>query len=183
VHPNAQAAAAEVQEVVHRSPRLYGLARGNWRQADLQQAIAWLGQLSLPGVCKLLRRLQVVYKRGRPSVHSPDLASNENLATIARAKARSQADPERFPFLYEDEMTYELRPRVSRAYAPRGRDAKRARQAPTAKQRRIAASLEVNTGIVIARKPRPLHRPGDVSLLPLGRKALSQGRAHHDRPG
>jgi len=138
--------------VVHRSPRLYGLACSNWRQADLQQVIAWLHPLSLPGVCKLLRRLRVVYKRGRASVHSPDLAYREKLAAIAQARARSQADPQRFPFLYEDETSYELRPRVSRAYASRGRDVKLARQAPTAKKRRIAASIEVNTGVLIARQ-------------------------------
>ena len=108
--------------------------------------------LSLPGICRLLRRLQVVYKRGRASVHSPDLAYDQKRAVIAQAKARSQADPKRFPFLYEDETTYELRPRVSRAYAPRGRQVKLARQAATAKQRRIAASIEVNTGVVIARQ-------------------------------
>jgi transposase len=151
VQAQAQAA-AEVQEVVHRSPRLYGLPRGNWRQTDLRQVIPWLGPLSLPGVCKLLRRLRVVYKRGRATVHSPDLAYAEKLATIAQARARSQADPQRFPFLYEDETTYELRPRVSRAYAPRGRRVKLARQAATAKKRRIAASIEVNTGVVIARQ-------------------------------
>lgn len=152
MHADAQAAASEVQEVVHRSPRLYELPRSNWRQADLRQVIAWMRPLSLPGISRLLRRLQVVYKRGRGSRHSPDLAYNEKLATIARAKARSQADPERFPFLYEDEMTYELRPRVSRAYARRGREVKLARQAPTAEQRRIAGSIEVNTGVVIARQ-------------------------------
>jgi hypothetical protein len=183
VHPDAQEARAEVQEVVHRSPRLYELPRSNWRQADLRQVIAWMRPLSLPGICRLLRRLQVVYKRGRASVHAPALAYNEKLAVIREARARSQADPQRFPFLYEDELTYELRPRVSRAYAPRGRQVKLARQAADAQKRRIAASLEVTTGIVIARKPRPLHRPGDVSLLPLGREALSQGRARHDRPG
>ena len=152
MHPDAQAAASEVQEVVHHSPRLAGLARSNWRQTDLRQVVGWLRPLSLPGVCKLLRRLHVVYKRGRASVHSPDLAYDQKLAVIAQARQRSQADPKRFPFLYEDEMTYELRPRVSRAYAPRGREAKLARQAPTAKQRRIAASIEVNTGVVIARQ-------------------------------
>ena len=132
------------------SPRLYGLERGNWRQTDLRQVIEWLRPLSLAGVCKLLHRLHIVYKRGRGSRHSPDLAYDEKLAVIAQARQRSQADPERFPFLYEDEMTYELRPRVSRAYAPRGREAKLARQAPTAKSRRIAASIEVNTGVLIA---------------------------------
>jgi hypothetical protein len=152
VHLDAQAATLEVQEVVHHNPRLYGLERGSWRQTDLRQVIGWLRPLSLPGVCKLLRRLHIVYKRGRASVHSPDLAYNEKLAVIAQARARSQADPQRFPFLYEDETTYELRPRVSRAYALRGRQAKLARQAATAKKRRIAASIEVNTGVLIARQ-------------------------------
>ncbi len=41
----------------------------------------------------------VVSKRGRASVHSPDLAYDEKLAVIAQARQRSQADPERFPFL------------------------------------------------------------------------------------
>jgi transposase len=152
VHAQAQTAALEVQEVVHRSPRLYGLPRSNWRQSDLRQVIVWLRPLSLPGICRLLRRLQVVYKRGRASVHSPDLAYNQNLAVIGEARARSQADPERFPFLYEDEMSYDLRPRVSRAYARRGRDAQVARQAANAKSGRIAGSIEVNTGVLIARQ-------------------------------
>ena len=137
---------------MHHSPRLYGLPRSSWRQTDLRQVVGWLRPLSLPGVCKLLRRLRVVYKRGRGSRHSPDLAYDEKLAVIAQARKHSQADPERFPFLYEDEMTYELRPRVSLAYARRGRGAKLARQAPMAKKRRIAASIEVNTGVVIARQ-------------------------------
>jgi hypothetical protein len=152
VRQNAEAARHEVQEVLHRSPRLFGLPRSHWRQADLRQVIPWMHPLSLPGICKLLRRFGIVYKRGRASVHSPDLAYNEKLAAVHEARIRSQADPERFPFLYEDELTYELRPRVSRAYAPRGRQVKLARQDADAEKRRIAASLEVNTGMLIARQ-------------------------------
>ena len=74
------------------------------------------------------------------------------MASITQARQRSQVDRERFPFLYEDELTYELRPRVSRAYAAAGRQAKLARQAADAQLRRIAASLQINTGIVIARQ-------------------------------
>src|SRR5207244_11452467 len=110
--------------------------------------------LSLPGICRLLRRLHIVYKRGRASVHSPDLAYNQKLAAIAQARARSQAEPERFPFLYEDETTYDLRPRVSRAYARRGREVKVARQAATAKHWRIAASIAANTCVLTARPRR-----------------------------
>jgi transposase len=152
VHASAPAAAEEVQDVVHHSPRLYGLARSNWRLADLRQVIKWLAQMSVPGICKLLRRLKVVYKRGRASVHSPDLAYDQKLAVIAQARARSQADPQRFPFLYEDEMSYEQRPRVSRAYAQRGRTVKVARQGAQANYRRIAGSIDVNSGAVIARQ-------------------------------
>src|SRR5579864_2255517 len=144
MHLDAQAAAAQVQEVVHRSPRLYDLPRSSWRQTDLRQVIAWVRPLSLGGICKLLRRLHVVYKRGRASVHSPDLAYAEKLAIIAQARARSKADPERFPFLYEDEMTYEQRPRVSRAYAQRGRTVKVARQGAQANYRRMAGSIDIN---------------------------------------
>ncbi len=115
VHPDAQAAQQQVQEVLHRSPRLFGLLRSTWRLRDVREVIGWMAHLSLAGVCRLLRRLDVVYKRGRASVHSPDLAYNTKMATIAQARQRSQVDPERFPFLYEDELTYELRPRVSRA--------------------------------------------------------------------
>lgn len=85
-------------------------------------------------------------------MHSPDLAYNEKLATIEEARARSQADPVRFPFLYEDEMSYDLRPRVSRAYAPRGRTVKVARQAARGWYWRIAGSIDVNTGVLIARQ-------------------------------
>jgi transposase len=152
VHADAQAARHQVQEVLHRSPRLFGLLRSSWRLSDVRQIIGWMARLSLSAVCRLLRRFGILYKRGRASVHSPDLAYHEKLAAITQARQRSQADPERFPFRYEDELTYELRPRVSRAYAPRGRQVKLARQAADAEKRGMAASLEVNTGIVIARQ-------------------------------
>ena len=41
---DAQSAAAEVQEVVHRSPMLYGRDRHTWTLADLGQTIPWMGE-------------------------------------------------------------------------------------------------------------------------------------------
>ena len=138
--------------MLHRSPRLFGLPRSKWRARDVRQVIGWMNRLSLSGIGRLLQRLGIVYKRGRASVHSPDLAYNQKLAAIAAARVRSQADPQRFPFLYEDEMSFQWRPRVSRAYAPRGRQVQLARQPADARKRRLAASVEVNTGLVIARQ-------------------------------
>lgn len=112
----------------------------------------WLQSVSRPGTCKLLRRLGIVYKRGRASVHSPDLAYDQKLAVIQQARERCQKDLMRSPLLYEDEKTYEQRPQGSRTYARRGRTTKLARQGEGANKRRIAASIDVATGAVIARQ-------------------------------
>src|SRR6266571_8491996 len=69
---DAQSATCEVQEVLHRSPMLYGHDRHTWTLADLGQTIPWMRSLSVPAVCKLLQRFKVVSKRGRAHVHSPD---------------------------------------------------------------------------------------------------------------
>ncbi|MFN3763237.1 MAG: helix-turn-helix domain-containing protein, partial [Anaerolineae bacterium] len=81
-HPTAEAAAAELQEVVRRSPRLYGLKRSRWWLDGLRQSVDWLRGLSLPGVHKILCRLGVKYKRGRRYVHSPDPEYDEKLAQL-----------------------------------------------------------------------------------------------------
>ena len=70
-HTGAEEAAAELQEVIRRSPRLYGLKRSRWWLDGLRQVVNWLRGLSLAGVHKLLRRLGIRYKRGRRYVHSP----------------------------------------------------------------------------------------------------------------
>lgn len=73
---DAESAAHEVQEVLHRSPLLYGLDRHSWTLKDLGHTIGWMHTLSIPAVCKLLQRFKLVYKRGQAHVHSPDLEYN-----------------------------------------------------------------------------------------------------------
>ena len=79
VHHDIETAAPDLQGRLYRSPRLYGLEQSRWTLQALQNQVDWLCHtplgkpMSLPGICKLLRRLGVTYKRGRAHLHSPDL--------------------------------------------------------------------------------------------------------------
>lgn len=142
-----------MQGVLYRSPRLYGLSRSRWWLDGLRQVVDWLKPddhpISLPGLCKLLKRWGVSYKRGRRSVHSPDLEYDKKLLLIEQAKRQCQDDPERFVFLYEDEFTYFKLPRVGFAYAATGAKGRSATGVGT-QLRRIAACLDIASGAVIA---------------------------------
>jgi hypothetical protein len=137
--------------VLHRAPRLFGLARTRWWLDGLRQVVPWLAACSLSGVHGLLRRLRVVYKRGRRYVHSPDPDYDAKLAVIASARAAAQAAPGRIVFLYQDELTYYRHPTVAQGYAPRGRAQPLARQGyGYNRMRRIAACIDVQTGRLVA---------------------------------
>lgn len=132
---------------MQQSPAHCGLARSRWWLAGLQQALTWLAPLSLSGIWVLLRRWQLVYKRGRRYLHSPDPAYAAKLAAVAQARTAAQADPERFVVVYQDELTFYRRPTVAQAYAPQGSDAPLARQgfrSNTAS--RLAGCLNPDTG-------------------------------------
>ena len=133
-HQDLEVAAGDLQEVVHHHPQLHGLSRSRWRLTDLRQVIPWMAKLSLPGICRLLKRLEVSYKRGRAHVHSPDLQYPAKLASIARARELAQQAPAE-----------------GRTYAPRGHTASKASGAAL-ETRRIAACVDVASGAVIARQ-------------------------------
>jgi hypothetical protein len=149
---DAQSAALEVQEVVHRSPTLYGLDRHSWTLEAIGQTIAWMRSLSIPAVCKLLQRLQAVYKRGRAHVHSPDLEYTQKMAAVdaAREEARA-APPGEVIFLYQDEFTAYLRPLVGRSYRRRAEGGQKATGATAAKVR-LAACVDAMSGRVVWRR-------------------------------
>jgi len=146
--PDAASAAAEVQQVVQQAPRLFGLARSRWWLDGIRQAVAWLGRCSLSGIHRLLRRLGVVYKRGRRHVHSPDLAYRQKVAVIQRLVGLAGRYPARCRVLYQDELTYYRKPTVGYDYAGRGTDRPHAEQGTGSNtKRRIASSLDVQTGV------------------------------------
>jgi transposase len=140
-----------VQDVLHRSPVLYGLDRHTWTLKTIGQTIAWMRSLTLAAVCKLLRRLKVLYKRGRAHVHSPDLEYNEKVAAIAVAREEAKQAPGEVVLLYEDEFTAYLRPLVGSSYRSRHERGQKATGA-TAEKVRLAACVDAMSGRVVWRR-------------------------------
>lgn len=76
VHPGrgrkAKADVAEIEDYVRQSPRNFGLMRTRWTLATLAQVVPSLKGFTPYGVQKALARAGFRYKRGQPSLHSPD---------------------------------------------------------------------------------------------------------------
>jgi hypothetical protein len=149
-HPTAEAARRELADVVHRAPRLLGLARSRWWLDGLRQAVPWLQEVTVAGVHHVLARLGLTYKRGRVYVHSPDPLYDEKLAVIQVAQTLANTDPQRFVLLYEDELTYYRRATVAQGYALRGSDGPYAQQGYRRNAAyRIAGCLNYRTGQLV----------------------------------
>ena len=74
------------------------LSRTDFPLQALQKEVPWLQHarsgtsMGLSGICKLLIRLGVCYKRGRAQVHSPDLLYNKKIAYIRSLRELNTTD-------------------------------------------------------------------------------------------
>ncbi len=137
--------------MLHRSPRLSGLKRSRWWLEGIGQCVTWLKECSKAGICQILKRLGLSYKRGREYLHSPDPDYDLKMSYIKAAKAQAGRSDGQIILLYQDELTYYRRPSVARNYAPQGS------KYPIAKQglkgnnrRRISGALNALSGQVFA---------------------------------
>ena len=144
-------AQAQVQAVVGRSPISQGIERSRWWLAGIGQQIEWFKGAAMSTIWRTLKALQVVYKRGRSYLHSPDPDYATKLAYIAACVERVRTDPGRYVLLYEDELTYYRRATVSSNYVLEGSDGPRAEQGWTRNRKgRIAAALDLSSGRVLS---------------------------------
>jgi len=160
-HPTADRAREAALHVVRRDPRQMDEPRSRWTLAAIRRVCTWLGQISLPGVCQVLKRLRVTYKRARDAIHSPDPDYVANLRTVQfhLRDARRQALPW-VVVLFQDEMTYERHPGVACAYESRGHVQPLARRSHvSATTRRIVATLDACSGRVIFRQASTIRIP------------------------
>ncbi len=161
VHLDQETAAAEVQAIVYRSPRLYELPQSRWSYQGLRQVCPWLRPLTDAGICQVLGRLEVCYKRGRVYVHSPDPQYVHKLVRIVRAYREALAHPERIIFLFEDEHTFCRNPTQASCYAGVGTAAHQARlYAGYDSTRRIAGCLNPVSGELITLQRN--HFPAEI---------------------
>jgi transposase len=143
-------AVAQVQETLHQAPECFGLSRSRWWLDGVRQAVPWLRALSRPCVWQVLERFDLVYNRGRRSVHSPDPDYPVKAARLRSVWQQVQADPKHLVLLYEDELTYSRCPTVFCDYATAGSDAPRTAQGTGYNtSRRIAGCLDAYSGRLI----------------------------------
>jgi hypothetical protein len=177
VHLDQETAEAWVQAIVYRSPRLYELPQSRWSYQGLRQVCPWLRPLPDAGICQVLLRLEVCYKRGRVYVHSPDQQYVRKLVRILRAYREALAQPERIVFLFEDEHTFCRNPTQAPCYAGVGAAAQQARlYAGYDSTRREAFCLNPVSGELITLQRN--HFPAEIiARVPgLCRGAVSAGR-------
>ena len=137
--------------MVHRDPKLLGIDRSSWTLCWIRAAVGWMHHLSLAGVHKLLDRFELVYKRGQQHVHSPDPLYEQKMLAIRHARELAQLAPGQVVFLYADEHTANVRPRVGRSYSHRGSRGAKATGSGS-RLLRLAGALDVASGQVLVRR-------------------------------
>jgi hypothetical protein len=105
---------------VRRAPDQFGHEQSRWTLAALLDTCAWLTVETEGGLCRLLARLDIHYKRARSYIHSPDPLYEAKRAYIAACLEQARQDPERWVLLYQDEFTFYRQPSVARDYEASG---------------------------------------------------------------
>jgi hypothetical protein len=120
-YEEAEQARTALLLVIRRDPQQFGYSCSRWQLEMIVESCPWLSLNSLSGLSQLLKRLGISYKRGRDYVHSPDPNYDEKLSLIELTRLRAFYEPERYTFLYLDELTYYRQPTVSNAYEKMGK--------------------------------------------------------------
>lgn len=130
-----------------------------WTLTRIQAHCPTVAGYSLSGCWRLLRRVGLRLRRGRPHHFSPDpayAAKRDHLLARLRAGA---AAPTQQVVLFLDEFTYYHWPLVGRTWAPGDGSPPRAeRAAPGEMKRRVVATLDAWTGQVLAHQDRAISK-------------------------
>lgn len=106
--------------MIHRAPETFGHEQSRWTLTSLRATCDWLRLATDAGMWQVLKRLGIVYKRGRGHVHSPDPNYEAKLSYLADCYQQAVAEPDQCVFLYLDEFSYYRQPTIAQAYELRG---------------------------------------------------------------
>ncbi len=106
--------------VVRRDPRQFGIEATRWTLDRIKAVCNWLRLTTRGGLCRLLDRLGLSWKSGRPHVHSPDPDYVAKVADIAVHVQQGCTPINRTVTLYLDELTFYRQPTLAKAYEEKG---------------------------------------------------------------
>ncbi len=126
------------------------MARVRWRLVDLQQCpvIPELASYSLAGICRLLQRMGIHYKRGRIHLHSPDPAYAEKVFALNQLRVLARRRPDRVRLLYADEVGVYRQPTLADRYACCAHEPIAPLSARANTRWRLGGALDIVTGEV-----------------------------------
>jgi hypothetical protein len=109
-----------ILDVISRAPSQFGVERTRWTLETLLGQFRWLRCHTQAGLCRLLHRIGISYKRGRHHLRSPDPDYEAKLRVVCDCLERAAREPDRYILLFLDELSYYRQPTLSRGYAARG---------------------------------------------------------------
>jgi transposase len=137
----------QLTELVKISPRTLGYLRSRWSSELLAKELTTHGgiQVHASTVRRWLVRIDIRWRRARPTLHIRDPRKAERLQAINKALDNKEARTEVF---YVDEVDVDLNPRIGPAWMARG--VQEAIPTPGKNRKRyIAGALHARTGKVI----------------------------------
>jgi transposase len=142
-------AKAEVEALLHRSPRGFGIRRARWRLQDVGRVLTWLNGYSQAGIYKVLKRLGFSRKQALNFIRSPDPEYRAKWQAVLRAYMEAVSQPDKVVILFLDELTYYRQPSKAPAYHKQGKTQPLAREvAGYNTKTRLVAVLNAVTGQV-----------------------------------
>ena len=152
-YESATAAQDAIEHVVHQTPRNFNLERTRWTLKLLRNTLPGLNLASDSALHRLLKRLNIRYKRGRDYTHSPDVDYVAKCDQIASYQARARRNPVAFPLYFLDELTYYRQPTLAHAYETIGHEQPLAlRSYRSNTKTRIVGALNYVDGSVVYRQ-------------------------------
>ena len=119
-YKDKQEAKGAILHVVRRDPSLFDSTKTRWDLGLISQVCDWLAVSNPSGLCQLLKRLRISYKRGRSYIHSPDPHYQQKMDLIAQCLLKAWYAPDEYVLLYQDEFTFYRQPTVARDYEHMG---------------------------------------------------------------
>lgn len=120
-HLTKSQAAEQLQYLTDQPPENFQQSGVRWTLAAVRDSLWWLKQLTLSGVWRQLKRAQLVRKRGRLKVHSPDLHYLEKLLEVIRVLELAVASHGKVVVLFADEFSFYRQPTLADAICRSGR--------------------------------------------------------------
>lgn len=111
-----------ILDVISRPPSQFGVERTRWTLKMLLGQLQWLRGHTQAGLCRLLKRIGISYKRGRHHLHSPAPDYEAKLQVVCECLRLAALNPDKHVLLFLDELSYYRQPSLSRGYAARGHE-------------------------------------------------------------